>query len=215
VVAQPFYEAPRPTPQVAATIEHTHKTKGSFGTMFKGTMGCLLAVGIVTMIGCIGVGFVLFSGAAVTVAAIDEGMKEVNRHTDEQLAKIKAWEAMVADVTAKVTTTDGRIEQSDNQFDTAKNVLVFTVVNGSDKPIADIKFHARIAEPGRTVALAEDDIYLGISGGVEPGESKEVRVKPNPFDGNLGTVAVPEGAELTVTLTEVEWPGREERPSIY
>lgn len=232
----PPVQMPTPPPAAEATPQREparvevghrveHRAKGSFGSAFKGTMGCLLAIGIVSMVGCLVTAGLLFTGAAATVGVADQVMKDVDKAFAEQQAQreveraeregqLAAWQSEVDQVVDLLTVTDAAVSEA-GQFEVAKNRLAFTVENGSDFPISRVYFSATIEVPGRSIPVATGEANYSIPGGIEPGESKTLELIPNAFNSELGTNKAPEGATLSVDITDADWPGKPEKPLVY
>lgn len=220
--APPAPVAPPVIPQVAVAVDHSHKAKGAFGSAFKGTMGCLMAIGVVMFIGCVTTGVILFTGAAATVGAVEEVQKARER-ARQQLAEREAAsggasvpeveldqsEDQEADVISGISITGARVEKPEG-FSIAKNILVFSVTNDSDQPIERLYVDVVIKRPGRAVDIASGSINFSIPDGLEPGEKQEFRLEPNAFSGELATNAAPSDAVLTMTITRADWPGKRE-----
>lgn len=202
VASVPPAMAPEPaTPR--AELDHTHRAKRSFFTGFKGAMGCFAALGVVTMLGCLGVVAMMVTGVAVTGVALEEGVKQVRQRAN-------AYNASIAAVTDRIDFANVTASGSSGPYDAAKLVLNFQVRNGSEHPVSQVTAAVTIREPGRSIAFAEGNIAIDFPGGIEPGEQLQKEFRVNPFM-DPGKNAPPPGALVEMSAVDADWPGKPSR----
>lgn len=102
---------------------------------------------------------------------------------------------------AKFTVEKARFHKEKTQFETF-SVIELTVTNGTSKPVSRISFMGSSSSLGRAVPWVKDDFNYSISGGIEPGEKKELRLRPS--FGAWDTANPPIDAILTVSVTRLD-----------
>lgn len=79
-------------------------------------------------------------------------------------------------------------------------IIAFKITNGGDKAIRKIYVRGIVETPGRSVPWLEEDFNYEISGGLEPGESQDLRLAPNRFS-KWGNQDLKKRNDLVLTLT--------------
>jgi hypothetical protein len=89
----------------------------------------------------------------------------------------------------------------------AEPVIAFTIKNNGTTPIATAYFHGKLETPGRAVPWLAEDFSTELSGGLEPGETRNLSLSPNMF-GEWGaeTLKNQRGMFLRVQLVNFEGP---------
>ncbi|TWT35586.1 hypothetical protein KOR34_04790 [Posidoniimonas corsicana] len=190
--------APQPARHATASIEHTHKTRGTFFSGFGMTCGCLAAVGVATIGGC--AAFVIFAGSAVnsTTKVMAEAAKEVEARRVSE-TELLAPHLVGVKVLSASLEPPGQYEYS--------NRILITIRNDNDHVIQTVDFIGVLQTPGRELPWAEGLIRYSIPGGLEPGESKELRLEPNIMS-DFRSIEIPDDAVFSVDVVDVEWPSR-------
>lgn len=171
----------------------------------------------------------VFSGNAVTVQS--KMNKALDGKTGEEV--IAAGEAVVAERRAKereqaqseladlkrkkeqaehakselkkVKVSRSRFHKEKQEFGPPEPIIELTVTNGTSIPISRIYFMGTLASPNRAVPWHKDSFNYEIPGGMEPGESKELRLAPNMF-GGWGSVDAPADAVFTAEVIRIDGP---------
>lgn len=103
---------------------------------------------------------------------------------------------------ADFEVTDARLyKQKDGFFE--EPVIEMTITNGTVHAVSRAYFRGRVVSPGRSIPWIEEDFNYSIAGGIEPGETQELRLSPNMF-GPWGKVEVPADAVMTVTTARLD-----------
>lgn len=167
--AAPVAAAPvAASPVARAAVDHTHRAKGSFSTGFGVAMGCLVAVGVLCMGGCVVmliVGGTALMGASEVVQQVDQAIQEAEA---EHHAELEARAAQMAPYLAEVAITEPRLDSRDF----GGNVVSAIFTNHSDRTVASIEVEARYATAGRELPWAEGKLTFSFRGGLEPGETR-------------------------------------------
>lgn len=112
------------------------------------------------------------------------------QRTLEQLASV---ESEIAELEAKRTAAEQaqavldlvvvegpRFYWSESRF-MSEPIIEFTLTNGTDRALARGFFNGEVATPGREIPWISEDFNTQFSGGLEPGESREIRLGPNQY----------------------------------
>ena len=87
--------------------------------------------------------------------------------------------------------------------------IALTVENRTTHPVRKAFFHGRVVSNGRSVPWIEGDFNYEIPGGIEPGEKKAWRLRPNMFEGAWTSVQAPSGSRMDVTVVKLNGPDGE------
>lgn len=107
---------------------------------------------------------------------------------------------------ARIKVESARIYRRESDF-MDHTVIEINVKNGNPHAISRVYFHGKLASPGRTVPWQEGAINYEIPGGLEPGEVGRWTLQPGMMS-DWSDVDVPEGAELSLQVVDVDWPGK-------
>jgi hypothetical protein len=121
------------------------------------------------------------------------------------LQKQKVEAAKAAALLDKIAITDARYYWSDNQF-LPQPVIDFKVTNNTGVPLSRIYYHGVVSTPGRSIPWVDHDFNNEISGGLEPGETKRLRLSPDMFS-NWGAKETQGRSDLVLTVKAVNAEG--------
>lgn len=88
-------------------------------------------------------------------------------------------------------------------------VFDLKVKNGTSQPVSRAFCRGVLSSPGRSIPWHQDDFNFSISGGMEVGEEKSLKLSPNIFSG-WGKVEAPADAVFTVTCNRLLGAGDKE-----
>ncbi len=106
---------------------------------------------------------------------------------------------------AKFEITRSRFYRQESSFGRGEPIIELALINNTGVAVSRAYFTGTLASPGRAVPWLKDTFNYQIPGGMEPGESKELRLAPNMF-GDWGRVEAPADAVLTVEVTRIDGP---------
>jgi hypothetical protein len=101
--------------------------------------------------------------------------------------------------------TRSRFYRQESSFGRAEPVIELALTNNTGVAVSRAYFMGTLASPGRAVPWIKDSFNYQIAGGMESGESKELKLTPNMF-GEWGRVEAPADAVLTVEVTRLDGP---------
>ncbi len=104
---------------------------------------------------------------------------------------------------AKFKVTRSRFYRQENSFGLSDPVIELALTNNTGVAISRAYFTGTLASPGRAVPWLKESFSYRIAGGMEQGESKELKLAPNMF-GEWGRVEAPADAVLTVEVTRLD-----------
>jgi hypothetical protein len=107
---------------------------------------------------------------------------------------------------AKFKVTRSRFYKRKDGFMT-EPIIELSLVNQMSISVSRAHFAGTLSSPGRAVSWLKDDFNYKIAGGMEPGETKEVKLNPNMF-GAWGQVELPADAVLTVEVRRLDGPDK-------
>ena len=81
--------------------------------------------------------------------------------------------------------------------------IEFTVQNQTGTAVSRIYCHGRLSSPGRTIPWADQDFNVPIPGGLEPGETKQINLRP-PENGPYGHGALKDQTDLVMQITVID-----------
>ena len=84
-----------------------------------------------------------------------------------------------------------------------ERVIVIAVANNTGKAVSRFYATGTLASPGRAIPWAKETFNYEISGGMEPGESREFQLTPNMMS-KLASVEFPPDANFTVVITRID-----------
>jgi hypothetical protein len=125
--------------------------------------------------------------AAEVIALADEKIRE------RQLKELKSIEAEINELEAKKTEAEqaghllSKIVISSPKFYwrdqkyRSEPIIEFTVKNNTDIALSRIFYHGTVSTPGRSIPWIDEEFNNTISGGIEPGETREIGLAPNLF----------------------------------
>lgn len=145
-----------------------------------GIVGCLTLLLVATIGGCI----VIMGGCtAILAPAIEEAGNEYMRDMQEKNKKFKEEEARRTAVLEKMTLDTWEVTKEKIAFSEEVRFTT-TVTNESDTVVESYYVHFIVKKAGRTIPIAEGDIYFAPDTGIEPGETvTEKRTAPS-FEGD-------------------------------
>ncbi len=89
-------------------------------------------------------------------------------------------------------------------------VIAFRIENNSEIAIGRIFLHGVVQTPGRSIPWIDENVSYVIRGGLEPGESDDLRLAPNRFgEWGLRELADSDDHILELTLFDIEGPDGE------
>lgn len=91
--------------------------------------------------------------------------------------------------------------------DLIRPVVELSLVNQTSVSVSRVYFTGTLSSPGRAVAWLKDDFDYDIPGGMEPAETKEVKLNPFP-PGRWERVELPADAVLTVEVRRLDGPDK-------
>ncbi|MDD5775866.1 MAG: hypothetical protein PHS64_07990 [Candidatus Omnitrophica bacterium] len=103
---------------------------------------------------------------------LDENIKVLEKK------KVSAEASRV--VLEKISTTNAKYYAIKTSF-MSQPVVEFTITNNTGKALSWIDCHGTVTSPGRSVPWISEDFNYKISGGLENGESKHLKLSPNMF----------------------------------
>ena len=81
--------------------------------------------------------------------------------------------------------------------------IEFTVRNQTGTAISRIFCHGRLSSPGRTIPWADEEFNVAIPGGLEPGESKLISLRP-PQNGPYGHAELKDRTDLVMEISVLD-----------
>ena len=78
--------------------------------------------------------------------------------------------------------------------------IQFSVQNQTGTAISRIFCHGRLSSPGRTIPWADQDFNVAIPGGLEPGETKQINLRP-PQNGPYGHAELKNRTDLVMEIS--------------
>lgn len=99
--------------------------------------------------------------------------------------------------------------ESQKYISQKKPLIELSVKNGTNQAISRAYFKGTIASPGRSIPWFSDVFNYEISGGLEPGESAEWVLGPNPYS-DWGKVDAPADAVFTVEVYRLDGADKKE-----
>lgn len=148
--------------------------------------------------------------AGEVIAAAEALQRErEERERKEALAEIAELEKQKDDAEkakvelAKFVVTRARFYKEKQTYGRPEPVIELSMRNETKIPVSRAYFTGTLGSKGRAVPWLKEDFNYSISGGMEPGEWKQVRLAPNMF-GDWGRVDAPEDAVLTVIVKRLD-----------
>ena len=123
-----------------------------------------------------------FESASDQMAYFDEAIDYLNSERD------RVWQG-IGDSMLTITSKDIDIRKVDVY-------LGMTVTNNSERPISSFWVKLEILETGRKVPVIERDLFIPVSGGINPKETKEVSEMIHDVLG----IQIPKSKSTSVTL---------------
>lgn len=120
----------------------------------------------------------------------------------ELLQKKQAAEAAEEQLKA-FDVVRSRFYIEDRDWGLDKPIIELTVKNGTNSAVSRAYFHGVVASPDRSVPWISEDFNYKISGGIEPGETKDLRMVGNIMSA-WGNTDVPEDAVFTVNVRRID-----------
>lgn len=117
-----------------------------------------------------------------------------------ELERRKAGAEKSKGLLSKITVADPKFYWSGGYY--PEPVLDFKVTNNTGIPLSRLHFHGVVSTPGRTIPWVSEDFNNTVSGGVEPGETKHLRLAPNRYS-KWGTADTGGRKDLVFTVTVV------------
>lgn len=78
--------------------------------------------------------------------------------------------------------------------------IEFSVHNQTGAAISRIICHGRLSSPGRTIPWADENFNVDIPGGLQPGETKHINLRP-PQNGPYGTAELKDRTDLVMEVS--------------
>jgi len=126
----------------------------------------------------------------------------------KELRQMKREAKRAEDSLSQFRVLQSTFRMREREFMGAQPVVELTVQNGTDHAISQMYFDATLESPDREVPWLEDRFSYEISGGIEPGERKNLQLAPNQFS-EWGDVDQREDMELRVNLFRLDGPDGE------
>jgi hypothetical protein len=92
------------------------------------------------------------------------------------------------------------------EFFSQKPIIDFKIANNTDIPLARIYYHGTLTSPNRTIPWVDDGFNHEIKGGLEPKETKHLKLSPNMFS-EWGSKELIEKKDLVVSISVVNAEG--------
>ena len=105
----------------------------------------------------------------------------------------------------KFKVTRSRFYRQEQRYGGAEPIVELALTNNTGVAVSRAYFTGTLASPGRSVPWIKDTFNYQIPGGMESGESKELKLAPNMF-GEWGRIEAPADAVLTVEVTRLDGP---------
>lgn len=105
-----------------------------------------------------------------------------------------------------IAVDDARYYWRDQEYFSPKPIIAFEITNNTDIPIRRVFMSGVVESPGRTIPWIEGDFNYSFSGGLEPGESKDLALSPNQF-GEWAEEETQGRDDLQLTLEVVNFSG--------
>ena len=156
--------------------------------------------------------FLAASRASATAIALnqafDQAAADYQRESANQFQSMPHPPAMPqlpknSAATSGLQVTDARFFFETNFFGYPH--IEFNVRNQTGTAIGRIYCHGRLSSPGRTIPWADQDFNVAIPGGLEPGETKKINLRP-PQNGPYGHGELKDRTDLVmeVAITDAE-----------
>jgi hypothetical protein len=130
--------------------------------------------------------------------------QQAQAEIDELTRKKQQAEAAKTEL-AKFKVIRSRFYRQESRFGRGDPVIELALTNSTNVAVSRAYFMGILASPGRAIPWLKDSFNYQIAGGMEPGESKELKLAPNMF-GDWGRIEAPADAVLTVEVTRIDGP---------
>lgn len=117
------------------------------------------------------------------------------KRLEEKQAKAESDQQQLA----QFSINNARYYVDESPYGVAEPVIDLEVTNGTDQVISELSLRGMITSPDRSTPWVDESFYYVVSGGIEPGETREWSLAPNRF-GPWGDAQIPPNATLAVTL---------------
>jgi len=123
----------------------------------------------------------LYVGMCVwfTGAALERGLSAPNR-SNATVSPLQPAATAQPPNDIRLTVLKASVEQSNNEF-IASPTLLLQVRNDTPSPIKTVQMRIKVTSEGRTIPWYDDENSFTPSGGLEPGETTDWRIRPNMF----------------------------------
>jgi len=105
----------------------------------------------------------------------------------------------------KFKVTRSRFYRRKNDIGINESIIELALTNDTGVAVSRTYFVGTLASPGRSIPWLKEDFNYTFPGGMEPGESKELKLAPNMFS-KWGRVDSPADAILTAEVVRVDGP---------
>lgn len=198
--------------QIQVAANHKHQLAGAFRTGFGIALGWYIASALVTVVGILAlVGLALI---ALFLERRNEATVSDSRNTVAQSKEIQGETEQATErdsLLSKVRVLGANLRQYEF-FGISQTVIDLKVRNDTGKPIKRIEFRGVYQTPGRSLPWVEANFSYEPEGGLEPGETQQWRLTPNPLNDFYDTKVRP-SAVLKLTVTDAEFVGQRVRDS--
>lgn len=134
-----------------------------------------------------------------------EEIMEAGRAQQEQASSAAPASVPAPEIDPAVAETEARLACVRERVDIASprtstdipRRIVFDATNNLSWPISILVFDYTITSPGRSVPWAEETYSVQISGGIEPGETREVGIQPS-----TSLFGMPDVLDVVITMRD-------------
>lgn len=124
---------------------------------------------------------------------------------ETELAAAAAAQAKVQGTLDAVKIAGSRYFWNEDGF-IDEPIIQFTITNNAAVAIKRGYFHGILETPGRSVPWVDEDFNYEFPGGLEPGESKDLRLAPGSY-GKWGNKELQARDDMVITVTVVDFEG--------
>ena len=154
-------------------------------------------------------GQIMDQAAAIRVEREKREKEQALVEIQELIAKKNKAEAAKTQL-KEFAINKSRFYLEDKKYTSQKKPFIELIVkNGTTQPISRAYFKGTIASPGRSIPWFSDSFNYEIPGGLEPNETAEWLLGPNPYS-DWGKVNAPADAVFTVEVYRLDGADKEE-----